>query len=218
MSNTLRKIFIAVVLLTAMNAEAQISLGDILGKVKDSVSGQNESNKKDGGDLISAITGVFSKNKIATKDRIVGTWNYEAPAIVFTSDNVLKKAGGKMFSSLMEKKLQERLEKYGIVKGVVSITFNEDSTFVQELKGKTLKGTYSIEEKNIVMKYGGKISQLVGATQLDGDNLLIVMDMSKLLKYVDALKQYTSNSSIKTAMSLLGSMDGMECGLMLKRQ
>lgn len=218
MSNTLRKIFIAVVLLTAMNAEAQISLGDILGKVKDSVSGQNESNKKDGGDLISAITGVFSKNKIATKDRIVGTWNYEAPAIVFTSDNVLKKAGGKMFSSLMEKKLQERLEKYGIVKGVVSITFNEDSTFVQELKGKTLKGTYSIEEKNIVMKYGGKISQLVGTTQLDGDNLLIVMDMSKLLKYVDALKQYTSNSSIKTAMSLLGSMDGMECGLMLKRQ
>lgn len=218
MSNTLRKIFIAVVLLTAMNAEAQISLGDILGKVKDSVSGQNESNKKDGGDLISSITGVFSKNKIATKDRIVGTWNYEAPAIVFTSDNVLKKAGGKMFSSLMEKKLQERLEKYGIVKGVVSITFNEDSTFVQELKGKTLKGTYSIEEKNIVMKYGGKISQLVGTTQLDGDNLLIVMDMSKLLKYVDALKQYTSNSSIKTAMSLLGSMDGMECGLMLKRQ
>ena len=218
MSNTLRKIFIAVVLLTAMNAEAQISLGDILGKVKDSVSGQNESNKKDGGDLISAITGVFSKNKIATKDRIVGTWNYEAPAIVFTSDNVLKKAGGKMFSSLMEKKLQERLEKYGIVKGVVSITFNEDSTFVQELKGKTLKSTYSIEEKNIVMKYGGKISQLVGTTQLDGDNLLIVMDMSKLLKYVDALKQYTSNSSIKTAMSLLGSMDGMECGLMLKRQ
>ena len=218
MSNTLRKIFIAVVLLTAMNAEAQISLGDILGKVKDSVSGQNESNKKDGGDLISAITGVFSKNKIATKDRIVGTWNYEAPAIVFTSDNVLKKAGGKMFSSLMEKKLQERLEKYGIVKGVVSITFNEDSTFVQELKGKTLKGTYSIEEKNIVMKYGGKISQLVGTTQLDGDNLLIVMDMSKLLKYVDALKQYTSNSSIKTAMSLLGSMDGMEGGLMLKRQ
>ena len=68
------------------------------------------------------------------------------------------------------------------------------------------------------MKYGGKISQLVGTTQLDGDNLLIVMDMSKLLKYVDALKQYTSNSSIKTAMSLLGSMDGMECGLMLKRQ
>lgn len=218
MRNILRKVFIVVALFATINTDAQINLGDILGRVRNSASGAGESGKNSEDGLISAITGVFQKNKIATEDRIVGTWIYEGPAVIFTSDNMLKKAGGKLFSSLIEKKLQEELEKYGFKKGVVSLVFDKDGKFTQKINGKNLKGTYTIKDKNIVLKYGGSISQIAGTTQLDGDSLLIVMDVSKLLKYIDALGQYTSNSTLKTATSLLGGMDGMECGIQMKKQ
>ena len=74
------------------------------------------------------------------------------------------------------------------------------------------------EDKNIVLKYGGKISQIVGTTQLDGDNLLIVMNASKLLEYVNVLGSVSQNSTLKTAASLIGGMDGLECGLKLVKQ
>ena len=64
----------------------------------------------------------------------------------------------------------------------------------------------------------GKISQIVGTTQLDGNNLLIVMDASKLLQYVNVLGSLSSNSTLQTATSLLSSMDGLECGLKLVKQ
>ena len=98
------------------------------------------------------------------------------------------------------------------------MTFDDKGNFTQTLLGKTLKGTYSIEDKNIILKYGGRVSQIVGTTQLDGDNLLIVMDASKLLQYVNILGDISQNTTLKTATSLLSSMDGLECGLKLVKQ
>ena len=167
----------------SVQADAQISLGDILKNVvsgeKKETTTNNEDNGKSGG-LLSALTNVFSASKVATKDKIVGTWVYEEPAVVLSSDNTLKNLG----------------------------------TFL----GKNLTGTYTVEDKNIVLKYGGKVSQVIGTTQLDGNNLLIVMDASKLLKYVNVLGGITQNSMLETATSLLSSMDGLECGLKLVKE
>lgn len=98
------------------------------------------------------------------------------------------------------------------------MTFDKSGNFTQTLMGKKVTGTYTIEDKNIVLKYGGKISQIVGTTQLDGDNLLIVMNASKLLEYVNVLGSVSQNSTLKTAASLIGGMDGLECGLKLVKQ
>ena len=69
-----------------------------------------------------------------------------------------------------------------------------------------------------MLKYSGVYSQIIGTTQLDGDNLLIVMDASKLLTYVNTLGKLTTNSTLKTASSLLSNMKGLECGLKLVKQ
>lgn len=218
MNTITRKLFMLVALTVCVNANAQINLGDILNVVKGSTESKGSTSDGNGGDILSTLTGVFSKNKVATKELVIGTWVYEEPAVVFKSDNILKKAGGKVASSMIEKNLQTRLEKYGFKKGVVTMTFDKNGNFEQKLQKKTLKGTYTIEDKNIILKYAGKVSQFVGTTQIDGDNLLIVMDASKLLKYVNALGQYSNDSKLKAATSLLGGMDGMECGLLLKKQ
>ena len=177
-----------------------------------------DDDKQTGTGLLSALTSIFSNDKIATKDKIIGTWVYEEPAVVLTGDNAIKNIGGKLAAQAVEGKLRDKLEGFGVKKGCVSMTFDDKGNFTQTLLGKTLKGTYSIEDKNIILKYGGRVSQIVGTTQLDGDNLLIVMDASKLLQYVNILGDISQNTTLKTATSLLSSMDGLECGLKLVKQ
>ena len=208
-------------MVASMQADAQISLGNILKKVasgnNEKTATETESESTTGG-ILSALTNVFSGSKVATKDKLVGTWVYEEPAVVLSSNNALKNIGGKLATSQVENKLKTKLEGFGFKKGSVKMTFDKEGNFTQTFLGKNLKGTYTIEDKNIVLKYGGKVSQVVGTTQLDGNNLLIVMDASKLLKYVNVLGGITQNSMLKTATSFLSSMDGLECGLKLVKQ
>lgn len=214
---------LCVVLIISSEANAQIDFGNLLKNVVSGVkektetvtSSTSENNK---GSLISALTSVFSSSKIATEDKIIGTWVYEEPAIVLTSDNTLKNIGGKLAASTIEDKLKTKLEGFGLKKGCITMTFDKSGNFTQTVIGKKLSGTYTIQDKNIILKYGDKISQIIGTTQLDGDNLLIVMDASKLLSYVNVLGNISQNSTLKTATSLLGSMDGLECGLKLTKQ
>ena len=53
--------------------------------------------------------------------------------------------------------------------------------------------------------------------QVQGNDLLIVMDATKLMGYMKTLGALSGNSTLKTASSLLGSMDGMLCGLRLQK-
>lgn len=57
--------------------------------VKDILNGVLGGSSTDG--VVSNPTTVFSKSKQATQDKIIGTWSYTEPAIVFTSDNILAK-------------------------------------------------------------------------------------------------------------------------------
>lgn len=209
-------------LLTCGQAGAQSGLGSLLKNVvsgsKEKTTGTTSSTTSSSSGLLSSLTNIFSSKLVATKDKIIGTWVYEEPAVVMSSENTLKNLGGKLASSTVESTLKEKLEGYGLKKGCITMTFDKSGNFTQTFNGKTLKGTYTIEDKNINLKYSGKVSQIIGTTQLDGDNLLIVMDASKLLSYVNVLGSYTQNSTLKTATSLIGSMDGLECGLKLVKQ
>lgn len=218
----LKGALLCTVLVFSAQADAQISIGNILKNVvsgsKEKTETESSSSESKAGGLVSALTNIFSGSKVATKDQIIGTWVYEEPAVVLSSDNSLKNIGGKLAASAVEEKLKTKLEGFGLKKGCVTMTFDKDGNFTQALMGKTFKGIYTVDDKNIVLKYGGKVSQIVGTTQLDGNNLLIVMDASKLLQYVNLLGDIVQNSTLKTATSLLGSMDGLECGLKLVKQ
>lgn len=217
-----RAIALMAFLLSCTGVSAQISLGDIFNKVKEKVSSDTTSvttSAQNGKGALGAILGnVLSDVLPETETDIIGTWKYDGPAVVFSSGNVLKNAGGSLASAAIEKKIQEQLDKYGMKKDQFSMTFNSDSTFVQTLSGKQLSGTFSVENGNIVLKYGGKMSQLAGTTQVSKGSLLILMDMSKLLTFAGKISEMTTNSTIKAAASFIGSMDGMQGGLRFKKE
>ena len=203
---------IAAMSLMGNKAYAQFDFGKILQNGADILSNSGTTD-----DLISGITSIFSDKKVATIDDLVGEWSYTEPAVVFMSENLLKKAGGKLASSAIEKTIETQLNKVGITKGAMKMTFTRNGHFTQTIAGRRLRGTFTIKGKEVVLKYAGEIKQLVGTTQVDGNDLLIVMDASKMLTYLKAIGSISGNASLKTATSLLGSMDGMLCGLRLNR-
>lgn len=216
--NIIRAVVLGTMMM-GMNAEvhAQSELGTILENVAGAVSNGKTSSGATGQSVISGLTSIFSNSKVATADKLVGTWVYQEPAVVFESSNMLKKAGGTLVSSRIEKRLQTILNKYGIKKGNMKMTFDKSGNFTQTIGKRTVRGTYTISGKNVKLTYTGGVSQLLGTTQLEGNSLLIVMDASKLLKFAGVVGNISGNSLLKTASSLFSGMDGMECGVRLKK-
>lgn len=188
------------------------TLGSVLGGVLGAATGSSN-----GSGLLSALTTIFDNSKVATADKLVGTWEYTEPAVVFESNNALKNLGGKVAGAAIEKKLQSQLAKFGIKKGKMKMTFDKDGNFTQTIGTQKFTGTYTTSGKNVVLTYASGLKQLVGTTQLDGNSLLIVMEAGKLLKYAGTIGKLTGNSTVSALGSLLGGYDGMEVGMRLQK-
>ena len=194
-------------LLAAPNVNAQ-DLGGILNGVLG--GGQTE-------DIVSGITSIFSSDKQATTNNIIGTWSYTEPAIVFTSDNLLTKLAAKVAANKLETKLQSYLTQYGIKPGALVLTFNEDGTCTETLNGKTMKGKWQVKDSKLILTLGG-IKALQITTQIDGKNMMFVTDATKLLKLFKSVGAKSTNKNIQTVTSLMKSVDGMQAGVTLQKQ
>lgn len=205
---TIKAVALCMMLLGVQSASAQ-SLDDILGAIGSTTS-QSQENK--GGSLISGLTSIFSSSKTATNKNIVGTWAYQEPAILLTSNNVLTSAAAKVASGKIEKNLQTHLTKYGIKPGAMSITFSENGTFTEKIGTKAVKGKWQIKDKQLVITYG-TVKPVSITTQIDGKNLMIVTNADKLLTLFKSLGAKSTNSTISTVTSLMKNVNGMQCGL-----
>ncbi len=207
-------------MLALASVSSQNILGGILGNVADRMSNKQNGSKTEGSkvsDIYEGLTSIFQNSKVATADKIVGTWVYKEPAVVFESSSLLKQAGGKLVSTAIENKLNTVFNKYGIKAGKFKMTFDKKGNFTQTIAKKTVTGTYTIEGKNVKLTYSGGIQQIMGTTQIDGNSLLIVMDATKLLKFASAAGAMYNNSMLGTISSYLSGVEGMECGVRLEK-
>ena len=205
--NMMRLLAAMLLMLAAPSVHAQdwqSVLNDVLG------GGQSE-------DIVSGITSIFSSDKQANKNNIIGTWSYTEPAIMFTSDNLLTKLAAKVAANKLEDKLQSYLTQYGVKPGALVLTFNEDGTCTETLNGKTMKGKWEVKDSKLVLTLGG-IKALQITTQIDGKNMMFVTDATKLLKLFKSVGAKSTNKNIQTVTSLMKNVDGMQAGVSLKKQ
>ncbi len=207
-------------LLFVNGASAQIDLGGLLGgMLGGSSSSSSNSSGSSTNDLISGLTSIFSSKKQASEKSIVGTWVYAEPAIVLKSDNILSNVAAKVAAGKIEDKLAGVLSKYGIKEGMLSITFNEDGTFTENIGKKTIKGKWTVKDSKLNLTFGTlKPKTIPITTQLEGSQLLFVTDASKLLDFVKNISSKSSNSNIKTITKLMDNVTGMQAGLTMKKK
>ena len=206
--NFIKLALICLTTFSTQSAGAQTDLGNILNNV---LGGNNSTS-----DVVSGLTSIFSSSKQATEKTIIGTWVYEEPAIVLQSDNVLTSAAAKLAAKKAETKLQEQLNKIGIKKGALTLTFNSDGTFSETFGSKSVGGTWSIKNSKLIMKHTVRSTTLT--TQVSGKELMFVTDASKLLKLFQTLGSNSTNSSISTVTSLMKKVKGMQCGITLVKK
>jgi hypothetical protein len=208
----LKSVVLGMMMVFGTNVTAQINLNDIIG----AVTGNGESSSSTG-DLISNLTSVFSSEKQASASNVIGTWVYQEPAVLFQSDNILTKAGAKIASNKIESKLQTYLTKYGITPGTMKMTFNQDGTFVETLKGKTIMGKWTVKDSKLYLTFAN-VKTVPVTTQISGKEMMFVTDATKLFYLVKGVASQSSNSNIKTITSLMNNVKGMQAGLTLKKQ
>ena len=206
--NLTRLVAAMFLMLVVSSANAQNDLQNILNGVLN--GGQSE-------DIVSGITSIFSSDKQANKNNIIGTWSYSEPAIVFTSDNLLTTVAAKVAANKLEDKLQSYMTQYGIKPGTLVLTFNEDGTCTETLNRKTMKGKWEVKDSKLILTLGG-IKALQITTQIDGKNMQFVTDATKLLKLFKSVGAKSTNKNIKTVTSLMKSVDGMQAGVTLRKQ
>ena len=136
---------------------------------------------------------------------------------MFTSDNLLTKAASKIAANKVENKIQEQLSKYGIKPGTFSITFKEDGTCTEVINGKTMNGKWTVADSKLKLTIGG-VKALSVTTQIDGKDMQVVTDATKLLNLFKTLGAKSSNANIKTVASLMKSVKGMQAGITLRKQ
>lgn len=190
--------------------------------VPGSVMGQSLKDLLNSATVKNAVTSVTGGKKL-TLDNLKGTWMYVNPALKLEGDNALKNVAGSLASTEVEKKMKEYCEKVGIVEGVFNYVFNTDSTFTSALKKGSLKGTYSIqeEEKTVTLRYAvGKkltVTTLTAQAILAGDELTLLFNADKLLKFLSAISSISDNSTLKAVNKLASEYDGLLLGFELRK-
>lgn len=185
-------------LATSANLQAQ-SLKDLLNK----------------GNIEKAVNAVTGKNTAS----MTGTWTFTGSALTFESDNLLQKAGGSLAATAVEKKLDGFLGKVGIEPGEMSFTFNTDSTFQTQIKGKTLKGTYryDADTKKVNLQFS-KLLRLNTTVNCTSEQMELLFPSDRLLDLITFLTSKSNNATLQSINSLAESYDGMMLGFTLQKQ
>lgn len=169
---------------------------------------------------VNAITG----GQTVSTTNIEGTWTYSNPAVALEGDNVLKNITGSVAATEIEKKVQTYCEKFGLKEGTMSYTFNTDSTFKCLYKGKTINGTYSLNQsdKTITMNFGkllkqSSVTSITGSVLLSNNQLDLLFNADKMFSLLSKLSSITNNSTLKLANNLASQYKSMKVGFELKK-
>lgn len=203
-----KKMIVMLMMVSACCGTANAQWSEILGQVTGAASGNS---------TLSSLTGVISSKLIPTEKQIIGTWAYQEPAVMFTSDNAMKSAAGALASSSIEKKLQTYFAKVGIKKGNLTMTFDENKAFAIKKGTKNVRtGTYSISGSTVTLTFKGKTTPCKITPQLDNGSLVMVMDATSLKNFMSGIASYVS--SLSTITTVLNAYDGMKVGIRLSKQ
>lgn len=179
-------------------------------------STSTQSSSTAGGILGAVLGSILGQNNQLSQDQLTGTWNYNGAACKFESENLLKQAGGEFIASSLESKIDDAFGKIGIKKGSSSITFASDGTCNVAMGSRAISGTYEFEPSTGKLTVTGSAGLLKteGYVVKNSDSSIsILFDADKLLDMVNLISSKTSNTSIKTISSLLGSYDGIKVGM-----
>lgn len=167
------------------------------------------------------VWSVFTHSSLSRSD-LIGNWTYKGTACAFETENLLKKAGGVVVASQVERTFDEYSKKIGIGEGKCNFIFNEDSTYSARLGFVRLSGKYSFDEetKIISMNYLRGLGNIQVKVHKPGSGLKLMFDSGGFLKMMKTASMFSKNNSVEVLAAMADLYDGMLLGfdLEMKKQ
>lgn len=166
------------------------------------------------GGIIDAVTSKTNENTI------VGTWEYQEPAVQLESKNVLASVASGAANKQIESKLESYYKTVGITKGSFSITFNADKTCSYIIKGKETSGTYEFDSSTnkISIKSNGFLSLPSAYAKVSGSSLELTYETTSLLNMAQSVASASGNATLSAISTLSKTYSGMKTGFNFKKK
>ena len=208
---------LALALAVSFSASAQSALGGLLSNLAGAGNGGSTLTG-----LVNSLAGVVYSAPISLN----GTYSYNGVAVSVTSSEggVLQNLAGSAVTSGIEGKIDEKLAKWGIKPGMMTITFNnEDNSFVWNIGKLSLPGTYKVgdAEKTVTLTFGKTMQffSMTGTLESGLTEAKMLFTANKtagfLKKVVNQLGQ--SSSEVATIAKLADGYDNYKIGFKLAK-
>ncbi len=186
------------------NGQGAGMLGDIIGAVTNGTAIGN------------VITSVIGLDKVI-QQQIQGTWKYKGPGCAFSSEQTLAKAGGEIAAVQVEEKLKPYYDNLKIMADNTWFTFNEDKSFKAQVAGKSVSGTYTLNEKDGQITLKTLLFSINGYAKREVGGISILFESKKLLTIFQAIAAISGNQALEGIGEISKNYDGVRIGFDLKR-
>ena len=208
---------LALALAVSFSASAQSALGGLL---------SNLAGAGNGGSTLTGIVNSLAGVVYSAPISLNGTYSYNGVAVSVTSSEggVLQNLAGSAVTSGIEGKIDEKLAKWGIKPGMMTITFNnEDNSFVCNSGKISRPGTYKVgdAEKTVTLTFGKTMQffSMTGTLEIGLTEAKMLFTANKtagfLKKVVNQLGQ--SSSEVATIAKLADGYDNYKVGFKLAK-
>ncbi|HMM18957.1 MAG: DUF4923 family protein [Petrimonas sp.] len=159
------------------------------------------------------VWSLFANSSLSDKD-LMGDWEYKGTACTFETENLLKKAGGAVVASQVERTFNEYCDKIGISEGKSGFVFKEDSSYTAKLGMLKLSGKYRLdaEKKVLSMSYMRGLGRMTAHVHRSGSGLKLLFDADSFLQMMKTLSMFTKNNSVEILAAMADLYDGMLLG------
>lgn len=204
------KILLMTALLLTMGTAAAQNVKTVTDSVK---AGMKSGSVKD---AYKTVTDAF-KVKRAEADSLVGTWVYSEPAVYATKGNLLVKLVENTTVSQLEKLLDDYLKKSNITSENTSFTFNKNGTFERDVVGHKAQGVWLVNGERLILGINNVMTADI-TTHQDGDKLMFLIDIDKLMNALKMLGAMKDNKTNKTLIKLTKHIPGLQAGISLVKK
>lgn len=205
----MRFLWIICLLVTVSTADAQ-DVGTVVDSVK---AGMKTSNVKD---AVAKVQAAF-KVKKASAEKMVGTWTYVEPAVYATKGNMLMKLAENTLVDQLEKLLEDYVKKSNITPENTSFTFHENGTFERDVAGHKAQGIWMVNGARLMLGINNVQTADI-TTHQDGDKLMFLVDVDKLMNAFKLMGAMKDNKTNKTLIKLTKNIPGLQAGISLVKK
>ena len=161
------------------------------------------------------ITSVLGLTKVTQRD-IIGTWSYYQPGCAFTSEQLLKKAGGEVVAAEIKSKVKPYYDKVGVSSSNTQVTFGEDGRFSAVIAGKQFSGTYVYDEAQLRISMKSLLFTVNCYPKRNANSMAFLFEASKLLTVLQALSAINGSVELQNIGELAKQYDGVRIGFDMK--